>query len=297
MNKKNRLIPYLFVAPAVLLVFIFYIFPFVIALIISFTNMDLKGLADFSKIKFIGSSNYYRLFKDDIFVKSIMNTMFFVFFGVPVVVIYSLFLALLVNFRESKFFTAMRSVFYMPSVTNIVAVSVVFLYMYNPVFGLLNFLLGKVGISPVYWLTGGPIISKISLIIMAVWRASGLNMIIFLAALKGVPKEYYEAAKIDGAGPPQQLLKITLPQIFYAVMFVSITTVIGWIQFFDEPFIMTDGNPLNGTLSIALFIYKNGFKFNKFGYSATASLVLLAGIMLVTMIQFQISKKFDKMGV
>lgn len=293
MGNKNKLLPYLFITPAILLVLIFYIMPIVIASIISFTNMDLKSLADFSKIEFIGFTNYAKLFGDDVFLKSIGNTVFFVLLGVPLVVFYSFSIALLINYRDSKFFSLIRAVFYMPSVTNIVAVAVVFLYMYNPSFGLLNFLLGKIGIGPINWLLGGPIISKISLIILAAWRASGLNMIIFLAALKGVPKEYYEAARIDGAGSFKQLVKITLPQLSYSIVFVSITTVIAWLQFFDEPMIMTEGNPLNATLSVVLFIYRNGFKFNKFGYSATASLVLFAGVMIITLLQFQVKKKLE----
>lgn len=294
MGNKSKSFPYFFIAPAIILVLVFYIMPIIIAAVISFTNMDLKSLADFSKIEFIGFANYVKLFSDNVFLKSIGNTAFFVLVGVPIVVFCSLSMALLINYGESKFFNFIRAVFYMPSVTNIVAVAVVFLYIYNPAFGLLNFLLGKVGISPVNWLLGGPIISKISLIILAAWRASGLNMIIFLAALKGIPKEYYEAAKIDGAGKMAQLKKITLPQLSYALVFVTITTVIAWLQFFDEPLIMTEGNPLNATLSIVLFIYRNGFKFNKFGYSATASLVLFAGVVVITLLQFQLKKKLER---
>lgn len=294
MNNKNKLLPYLFISPAIILVLLFFIVPVVIALIISFTNMNLSGLSNFSKITFIGLTNYKDLFTDQDFLKAASNTIFYVLVGVPIVITLSLSLAILINLENSKFATFIRGVFYMPSITNIVAVSVVFIYIYNPKFGLLNYILNIFGIKPISWLFGGPIISKISLIILASWRAIGVSMIIFLAAIKGIPRDFYEAAEIDGANKLLQLYKITLPLLSYAIFFVSITTIIGWIQFFDEPMIMTDGKPLNATLSVALFIYKNGFKFNKFGYSATASLVLFISIMIITVVQFQVKKRLER---
>lgn len=294
MNKKNKFFPYIFISPAIFLVVIFFIVPVVIALFLSFTNMDLNGLADYGKIDFIGLTNYKEIFMDKEFLKAVSNTIFYLLVGVPTVIITSLTLAILINASYDKFASFIRGVFYMPSITNIVAVSVVFIYIYNPKFGLLNYLLGFIGIKPISWLFGGPIISKISLIILASWRAAGVSMIIFLAAIKGVSREFYEAAEIDGANKIQQLIKITLPLISYAIFFVSITTIIGWIQFFDEPLIMTQGKPLNETLSIALFIYNKGFKFNKFGYSATASLILLISIMIITIVQFQVKNRIEK---
>ncbi len=268
--------------------------PIVIAGVISFTDMDLKGLADFSKIDFIGITNYLQLFKDKSFLKALFNTAFYVVIGVPLLITFSLTLALLLNFSESKFFTFLRGLFYMPSVTNIVAAALVFSYIYNPTFGLLNHFLGAIGIdSNINWLFGGPYISKMSLIFLALWRGIGFNMIIFLAAIKNIPKTYYEAASIDGASGFKQLSKITLPMLKYAISFVAITSIIGWIQFFDEAFIMTDGKPLDGTLSLSLFIYKSGFRHNDFGFAGASSIILFLIIICITIVQFKIKEKYE----
>jgi len=144
-------------------------------------------------------------------------------------------------------------------------------------------------IPAVPWLQH-PVSAKISLIILALWRAIGTNMIIFLAALQGIPKAYYEAASLDGANKWQQLFKITVPMLKFAIFFVTVTTIIGWLQFFEEPFIMTNGGPLDSTTSVSLFIYRNGFQFSKFGYAAAGSFLLFIAIIIVTLIQFRMQK-------
>ncbi len=286
--------PYLFIAPALLLVVLFFLIPIIIAGVISFTDMDLKGLANLSNVEFIQFENYIKLFTNKSFLKALSNTLFYVVIGVPLLIISSLTLALLLNFSESKFFTFLRGLFYMPSVTNIVAAALVFTYIYNPTFGLLNYVLKALGFEgTINWLYGGPYISKMSLIFLALWRGIGFNMIIFLAAIKNIPKTYYEAASIDGASGFKQLSKITLPMLKYAISFVAITSVIGWIQFFDEPFIMTDGKPLDATLSLSLFIYKTGFKYNDFGFAGASSIILFLIIICITIVQFKVKDKFE----
>jgi len=282
--------PYFFIAPTLILLTLFSLLPILIALGISFTNMDLSGLADHSNIKFIGLQNYKDVLTDPIFKKAIFNTLFYVIIGVPIVIICSLSVALLINFGTSRIFKVFRVVYYLPSVTNVVAVAVVWFYLYNPTFGLLNYLLKLVHLGPVPWLTH-PIVAKISLILLALWRAIGLNMIIFIAGLQGIPKSYYEAAQLDGAKHWQQLWYITIPMLRYAIFFVSITTMIGWLQFFEEPFIMTQGGPLDSTTSVALFIYRNGFQFSHFGYAAAGSFVLFFAIIIVTLVQFRFQSK------
>ncbi|MYL71687.1 ABC transporter permease subunit [Halobacillus litoralis] len=279
----------MFISPAVLLLSLFSLIPILIAFFISFTDMNLKGLADWSSISFIGLENYQSLFADDKFIKSIFNTIFYVVIGVPLVIICSLSIALLLNYGTSKLFTMFRAVYYMPSITNIIAVAVIWGYLYNTEYGLFNYLLSLLTVENIPWLQE-PTIAKISLIILAVWKGIGINMIIFLAALQGIPKSYYEAAEMDGANRLQVLFHVTLPLLRYATFFVTVTTLIGWMQFFEEPFVMTDGGPLDGTISIALFIYKEGFQFSEFGYAAAASFVLFAMIIIVTMIQFKFRK-------
>lgn len=286
----NKKIPYLFIAPALILLCLFSLFPIFVALIISFTDIDLAGLADWSTISFIGIKNYLDVLSDPIFLKSILNTLFYVVFGVPLVIVCSLGIAILINYGKAPIFKAFRAVFYMPSVTNVVAVAVVWSYLYNPQFGLFNYILGLFNIPAVPWLQD-PLMAKISLIALALWRAIGVNMIIFLAALQGIPKTYYEAAQLDGASDWKQLTKITIPLLRYAIYFVSITTMIGWLQFFEEPFIMTDGGPLDNTTSVALFIYRNGFQLSNLGYAAAGSFILFIAIIIVTLVQFRLQKK------
>ncbi|MEH7886677.1 sugar ABC transporter permease [Bacillus sp. JJ1609] len=282
--------PYFFLAPAIILLTIFSILPIFVALIISFTDLDLVGIADWSSISFVGMENYKEVVSDPIFVKSLFNTLFYVVIGVPLVIIISLAIALLINFGKARIFKAFRVVFYMPSITNVVAVAVVWSYLYNPQLGLFNHVLNLLNLPDVPWLTD-PTMAKVSLILLALWRAIGINMIIFLAALQGIPKTYYEAAQLDGANNWKQLTKITIPLLRYAIFFVSITTMIGWLQFFEEPFVMTNGGPLDSTTSVALFIYRNGFQFSNFGYAAAGSFILFIAIIIITMIQFKLQNK------
>jgi multiple sugar transport system permease protein len=282
--------PYFFLAPAIILLSLFSILPIFVALIISFTDLDLVGIADWSSISFIGLENYKEVIGDPIFLKSIFNTLFYVVIGVPLVIVISLAIALLINFGKARIFKAFRVVFYMPSITNVVAVAVVWSYLYNPQLGLFNHILNLLNLPDVPWLQD-PVMAKISLILLALWRAIGINMIIFLAALQGIPKTYYEAAQLDGANNWKQLTKITIPLLRYAIFFVSITTMIGWLQFFEEPFVMTNGGPLDSTTSVALFIYRNGFQFSNFGYAAAGSFILFIAIIIITMIQFKLQNK------
>ncbi|MGM1049109.1 MAG: carbohydrate ABC transporter permease [Bacillota bacterium] len=282
--------PYMFIAPAILLLLTFSIIPIIIALVISFTDIDLAGLADYSNIQGVGFDNFINVFKDPVFLKSVYNTLFYVIIGVPLVVLLAMSAALLLNYGTGWLFKTFRVVYYMPSITNIVAVAVVWGYLYNSHYGLFNYILSLVGIPAQQWLTD-PTLAKLSLILLAVWKSIGLNMIIFLAALQGIPRSYYEAAEIDGANKRQKLFFITVPLLSFATFFVTITTLIGWIQFFEEPLVMTKGGPLNATMSMALFIYNNGFQLSNFGYAAAGSFVLFIILIITTMAQFALKKK------
>lgn len=282
--------PYLFIAPALLLLIVFSIIPIIIALVISFTNIDLAGLADYSNIKGVGFRNYFKIFQDPIFLKAVYNTFYYVVIGVPLVIVLALTAAILLNYGTGWLFKTFRVIYYMPSITNIVAVAVVWGYLYNSQYGLFNYIISWFGIPGQQWLEN-PELAKLSLILLAVWKSIGLNMIIFLAALQGIPRSYYEAAEIDGASKWQKFKFVTLPLLSFATFFVTITTMIGWIQFFEEPLVMTKGGPLNSTTSMALFIYNNGFQLSNFGYAAAGSFVLFIIIIAVTCVQFAVKKK------
>ena len=287
-TMRNRH-PYIFIAPALLILILFSLIPITIAFVISFTDLNLKGLADWSSINFIGLENYTTLLKDTVFHKAVFNTLFYVVIGVPLVIISSLGIALLINYGKNLIFTVFRAVYFMPAITNIIAVAVVWGFLYNTEYGLFNYVLSLVDVDKVPWLEQ-PVLAKLSLIVLAVWKGIGINMIIFLAALQGIPNSYYEAARIDGAKRWQVLVYITIPLLRYSIFFVTVTTLIGWLQFFEEPFIMTQGGPLDGTVSMALFIYQRGFQFSEFGYAAAGSFVLFIVIIIVTLLQFKLKK-------
>jgi multiple sugar transport system permease protein len=286
---RTRLIPYVFVAPAMLLLLAFGVLPIAVALLVSFTDMNLAGLGNWSRIRFIGIDNYTELLGDSAFWQALGNTAIFAFLGVPTVIALSLLIALALNRSQGRFFTALRSFYFVPAITAIVAVALVWGYLFNTQFGLFNYLLSVVGLPPVPWLSD-PIVVKFSVVLVAVWRGLGLNVIIFLAALQGVPREYLEAAAIDGASAFRRTVSIVIPLLRFAVFFVTITTIIAWLQFFDEPFVLTKGGPLGASTSISLFLYQEGFSASQFGYASAGSVVLFAIIAVVTVIQLRIRR-------
>ena len=290
---KRTLTPYLFVSPAMLLLVAFGIFPILVAAVISTTDMNISGFVRPQNIKFIGLENYVTLFNDPKFWQALWNTGGFAVLGVPAIVVLSLAVALLLNRSGNGFFQTLRSFYFIPAITAIVAVSLIWGYLYNTQFGFFNYVLSLVGIPEVQWLSD-PILSKFSVGFVAVWRGMGLNTIIFLAALQGVPKEYLEAASINGAGEWRKTFMITLPLLRFAIFFVSVTTTISWLQFFDEPFVLTDGGPLGATTSVSIFLYKEGFRLNQFGYASAGSLVLFAIIAVITVIQLRLRRADDE---
>lgn len=289
---RHRLTPYLFVSPAMLLLVTFGIVPILVAAVISTTDMNISAFASWSNVDFVGLDNYFALFTDPDFWQALGNTGLFAVVGVPAIVLLSLTTALLLNQSQNRFFRALRSFYFIPAITAIVAVSLVWSYLYNTQFGIFNYLLSLVGAEPVQWLSD-PWISKFSVGLVAVWRGTGLNIIIFLAALQGVPKEYLEAASIDGAGEWRKTFSITIPLLRFAIFFVSVTTTIAWLQFFDEPFVLTDGGPLGATTSVSIFLYKEGFRLNQFGYASAGSVVLFAIIAIITLIQLRLRRADD----
>lgn len=287
--RRGTWTPYLFVSPALLLLVAFGVFPILVAAGVSLTDMDISGLANFANVGFIGLDNYRTLTGDPDFWNALTNTALFVVIGVPSVVGLSLVVALMLHRGENRFTRALRSFYFVPAITGIVAISLVWAYLYNTQFGLFNWLLSLVGVDQVQWLSD-PTMAKFSVALVAIWRGTGLNIIIFLAALQGVPKEYLEAASLDGAGELRRTWSVVLPLLRFAIFFVTVTTTIAWLQFFDEPFVLTDGGPLGATTSMPIFLYKEGFRLNQFGYASAGSLVLFAIIAVVTLVQLKVRK-------
>jgi multiple sugar transport system permease protein len=288
--RRASVIPYVYVSPAILLLLAFGILPIAVAAAVSLTDMNISGLANFSNVDFVGVDNYVALANDPDFWRALGNTGLFVIVGVPAIVVLSLGIALLLERSGGRFARALRSFYFVPAVTGIVAISLVWGYLYNTQFGLFNYLLSLVGIPQVQWLSD-PVLAKFSVALVAIWRGTGLNIIIFLAALQGIPHEYREAAALDGASTWRTTRSIVLPLLGFAIFFVTVTTTIAWLQFFDEPFVLTDGGPLGATTSMSIFIYKEGFRLNQFGYASAGSLVLFAIIAVITVVQLRLRKR------
>jgi len=284
--RRSTLVPYALISPALACLLIFNVLSIVVAAGVSLTNLDIGGLADPSQVRFIGLANYRAMLNDPGFWEALRNTFLFVGLGVPTLVFGSLAIAIALNYSQSWFFRSLRAFYFVPAITAIVAISLIWGNIYNSQFGLLNWLLSLIGKGPVEWLSD-PTTAKLSVALVAIWRGSGLDTIIFLAALQAIPAEYYEAAAIDGAGEWRKIFRITLPLMRFAIFFVTVTTLIGWMQFFDEPYVLTQGGPVHATTSMSLYIYQQGFRDNEFGFASAASIVLFAIIAIVTAVQLR----------
>jgi multiple sugar transport system permease protein len=292
---RGNLTPYVFVGPAVLCLVAFGVLPIIVAAVVSLTDLNITGLANYSNIHFIGLGNYRTLFADPTFWSSLRNTAFFIVIGVPTIIVSSLTVAIALNQSTSRWFRALRVFYFFPAITAIVAISLIWGYLYNTQFGLFNYLLSLVGVAPVQWLSD-PLVAKFSVALVAVWRATGLDIVIFLAALQAIPHEYYEAASMDGAGEVRKIFDITIPLLRFAIFFVTVTTLINWMQFFDEPYVLTQGGPVHATTSISLYIFQEGFSYNQFGFASASSIVLFAIIALVTVLQLRVRMSQDSDG-
>lgn len=289
MKTNNIKITFFFLAPALGAIFIFFFIPVIAAFIISFTDFDIYTLGNFSTLRFVGFDNYIKLLSDDLFWTALKNTFYFVLVAGPLSIAVSLSAALLLHSKLTKFKSLFRLAYFLPVITTLVAVAIVWRFIYHPNFGILNYFLGLVGVNPIDWL-GDPFWAMPSIIIMAVWKNFGYNMIIFIAGLQNIPEDLYEAADIEGANGLQKFINITLPMLAPTTIFVSIITMIGYFQLFAEPYVMTQGGPLNKTLSIVQYMYQEGFRWWNMGYSASIAFVLFIIIFIGTLIQFKVQK-------
>lgn len=281
----------LFLFPSLSALALFFFLPILGSLTLSFTDFDIYVLGDFTYLRFVGLRNYISLVSDPLFWKALGNTLYFVLVGGPLSVAVSLGAALLLQSKLVRRKSLFRLVYFAPVVTTLVAVAVVWRYLYHPRFGLLNSLLGLFGISPIDWL-GDPTWAMPAIILLAVWKSFGYNMLIFIAGLQNIPEELYEAARIDGASGLDEFKRITLPMLAPTSLFVGLTTMIGYFQLFAEPYVMTQGGPLNATLSIVLLMYQHGFRWWSIGYAAAIAFVLFAIIFIVSIVQLRLQKGF-----
>ena len=285
-ERHATLSAWAFLSPALLLIVVFFFLPVLAALLLSFTDFDIYALGDLNRLRFVGFANYLQLLQSPLFWTALGNTFYFVVVGGPLSVAVSLGAALLVNSRLTRFPGLFRTAFFLPVVTTLVAVAMVWRYLYHPRYGLLNYGLNSLGLEPIDWL-GDPVWAMPAIILMAVWKNFGFNMIIFIAGLQNIPPQLYEAARIDGASAWRQFRYITLPLLGPTFLFVALMTMIGYFQVFAEPYVMTQGGPANRTVSVVLLMYEEGFRWWNIGYASAAAFVLFALILAVTVLQLK----------
>lgn len=278
---------WIFVAPALGAIAAFLFVPVAASLVLSFTDFDLYAVADPGDLRAIGLGNYQTLLADPLFWRALRNTFYFAFVGGPLSVAVSLAVALALHARAARWRPLFRTLFFLPVVTTLVAVAVVWRYLYHPRVGLVNQLLGAVGVPPIDWL-GDPVWAMPALILLAVWKSFGFNMVIFVAALQSIPERLHEAASLDGASAWQRLRHVTLPQLAPTAFFVAIMTMIGSLQLFAEPYVMTQGGPSFATLSVVLLMFQEGFRYWNMGYAAAVAFVLFAILLAGTVLQLRL---------
>lgn len=285
---KENLTGLAFITPAVVLLSIFLLVPFILTIGNSFTNYNIlkPGATEFTGLK-----NFVKLTKDTVFIKSIINTFVFVILVVPLQVGLALGLALLVN-RKLKGISIYRLAFFAPTVLSLVVVSILWSYIYNPNNGLLNSLLGSFGLGPFYFFNDTKN-AKVCLVVVSAWEGWGLPMLLFLCGLQDIPQFLYEAAEVDGATPFQQFINITLPGLSNIAVFVSLNIVVSAFQLIIQPMMMTAGGPQNATMTIVYEICQTGFKYNQMGYGSAMALVFTIIVLTITLIQNKITSRLN----
>ena len=286
---KVTAVAWWFVAPALFVIAVFFFVPVLAALALSLTDFDLYALADLRNLRLVGLQNYARLLATPLFWQALGNTVYFVVAGVPLSIAVSFGAALLLHSRLVRFQGFFRTALFAPVVTTLVAVAVIWRYLFDTRYGWLNYALGGLGIGPVDWL-GDPRWAMPAIIVFAVWKSFGYNMIILLAGLQSIPSELYEAARIDGASWWRQFLDVTLPLLAPIVVMVSILTIAGYFQLFAEPYVMTQGGPLQSTVSVLYFMYEEGFKWWNLGAASAVAFVLFLLIFALTVVQLRLAR-------
>ncbi|HET7330315.1 sugar ABC transporter permease [Dyella sp.] len=270
---------WLFLAPAAIVLGVFFLLPVIGALVLSLTDYDLYALANIHNLRFVALANYWALLHRPLFWTALGHTVYFVAVGVPLSMLISLCAALLLHSPLARCKAFFRTALFAPVVTTVVAVAVVWRYLFSTKYGLVNVALGWIGIHPIDWL-GDPHWAMPAIILFAAWKNFGYNMIILLAGLQAIPVELYEAARIDGASAWRQFRHITLPMLAPTLLMVGILTVSGYFQLFAEPYVITEGGPLQSTVSVLYLMYNDGFQWWNLG-SASAIAFLLFLIMFV----------------
>ena len=290
MRSSHSLAGWLFAAPALTVIVVFFGLPVLAALALSLTDFDIYALADIGNLRFVGIDNYIGLLQNPLFWKALGNTFYFVLVGVPLSIAVSLGAALLLHAKVARLRPLFRTALFAPVVTTVVAVAVIWRYLFHTKYGMANWGLSFLGIEPVDWL-GDPHWAMPTIILFAVWKNFGYNMVIFLAGLQAIPQDLYEAARIDGASRWQQFRHITLPQLGPVLLVVGVITVSGYFQLFAEPYVMTRGDPLQSTVSVLYFMFEEGFKWWNLGRASAVAFLLFLIILAVTTLMLRLGRR------
>ena len=279
--KRESLAAWAFAAPALVVIGLFFGVPVLAGLALSLTDFDIYALADLRNLRWQGWDNYVHVLSLPLFWQALGNTLYFVVIGVPLSIGVSLAAAVLLQSKLVRFKPLLRTALFAPVVTTLVAVAVIWRYLFHVKYGLVNYTLQGLGLDPIDWL-GDPHWSMPTIILFAAWKNFGGNMIIFIAALQAVPNDLYEAARLDGARPWAQFRHITLASIAPTLLMVSILTTAGYFQLFAEPYVMTQGGPLQSTVSVLYLMYEEGFKWWNLGLASAVAFVLFLIIVAVS---------------
>ena len=283
-RPAERRAAWLLLSPALGAIALFFAIPLIAALLLSLTDFDIYALANWRNARFVGGGNFLRLLRDPLFWRVMRNTLVFVVIGVPLTLGAALGGALLVHSKLARFRGLFRTVFFAPVVTTLVAVAVVWRYLYHPRFGLINQMLGLIGLPAIDWL-GNPAWATVAITVLAVWRGFGYGLVIYVVGLQSIPESLHEAAQLDGAGPWRKFKDVTMPLLAPTTRFVAVLTTVSLFQIFAEPYVMTRGGPLYATTSITLLMYQQGFRWWNLGNAAAVAFVLFALIIAATALQ------------
>jgi multiple sugar transport system permease protein len=281
---RRHVLGYLFIAPWLIGFFVFFAGPMAVSAFLAFTNYDLL-----TPPRFIGLRNFERMAGDDLFYTTLYNTAYYTFLAVPLQVALALLLAVALNVKV-RGVNLFRTAFYLPAITPTVASVILWIYIYNPDYGVANSVLRALGLEPIGWLWD-PFWSKPALIVMSLWTI-GTQMVVFLAGLQSVPEVLLEAAAIDGAGRLRRFWHVTVPMVSPVIFFNLVVGVIGSFQVFTAAFIATGGGPRNTTLFYVLFLYFQGFQDFRMGYASALAWVLFLIVLTLTLLQFWIARRW-----
>jgi len=287
-RRQQRVAPYIFILPFYILFMTFMIYPIGFGLFLSFHQWSGIG-----PMEYVGVGQYFRLFTDETFLLSFFNTIWYMIASLVCNLTFSLILAVILNSQLVKFKGGFRAIYFLPIVTSTVAAAIMFTLLYDKDYGLLNVPLIALGKAPIDWL-GSTDLSKLAVIGVIIWRWMGFNMVYFLAGLQTIPQELYEVAEIDGANRTKKFFYITVPLLRPIILLVSVLTLIGSSQIFEEPYILTTGGPADSSLSIAQYLYRVGMEYLNLGYAAAIGFFLFGMVFFFSWLQIKAQRSFGE---